>query len=125
MLIATLILICMNLFLTLLILGELFLIKGIKRRPSLEKTVSRMPVVSKEIIITVSREMKKAIDRELVLNQYAKWIGGLTVENPILAIYIQSLDKETDTVIGCLALYQILKAQLEADSLENLTKIKR
>lgn len=122
MLVAVLILLCLVIFLNLLILGELILTR---RRSDLGKITPKLPIVTKEILSTITQGVKRSIDDGTAFDQYAKWMGGLARENPILALYIQNFSKEVRADVSCLNMYQALKAQLEADHLSNLTKIQR
>ena len=126
MLIAILILMCLIIFFNLLILGEIILL----RKRTIQKRISRLPQVKPDILRTLAEELGKIKVAGKESEEGYRWTDEFFLEQPILARYLEveaSKEGRLDAgkMIPAVTMYRLLKAQAEADSLADLTKIQR
>ena len=124
MLIAILTLLCIMFFFNLLFLGELVLIK----RKLYQKQIRQLPVVKPDILRTLAEEIEKIKRAGKQEGEGRRWADELITEQPCLAKYLEvmaSKEGDFDVRIAGTVMYRLLKAQAEADSLADLTKIQK
>jgi len=123
MLIAILILLCFLIFINIFIYGGLILIrKELPRRGNL------LPIVKPDILRTLAEEIEKIKRSGKQEGEGRRWADELITEQPCLAKYLEvmaSKEGDFDVRIMGTVMYRLLKAQAEADSLADLTKIRR
>ena len=127
MLIVIFILLCLMFFLTLLILGEVALIK--KRLYQKQAEIRRLPQVKPDILRTMAEDIEKIKRMDGQGEAGQRWANEFYAEQPVLASYlhIEALktgEFDVEKVVPAYTIYRLLKAQTEADSLADLTKIR-
>ncbi len=124
MLITILILVCILIFLSLINLGETILMKkGMSMRGMSE--ISQLPRVTPGILQTMAGEMER-LNKTEGENKIGKhWAEEFYMEQPCLAEFLERFAKnKPDPIVSSFMIYRLLKAQAEADSLADLTKIR-
>jgi len=124
MLIAILILLCLIFFLVLLILGEVVLIK--KRLYHKQVKIRQLPLVKPDILRTMAEELDKVGRSDGQAEHGRKWADEFFSEQPSLFHFLSTASQAEGrpNIVPAIIVYKLLKAQAEADSLTDLTKIK-
>lgn len=124
MLIAILILVvCLLFFFILLILGEVVLIK----RKFYQRQATRLPQVKPDILRTMAQELDRVTKSDKQSEEGGRWADEFFFEQPVLAHYlgVTSRTEDRPNIVSAVVVYRLLKAQAEADSLADLTKIQK
>jgi len=115
-------------FLTLLILGEVALIK--KRLYQKQAEIRRLPQVKPDILRTMAEDIEKIKRMDGQGEAGQRWANEFYVEQPVLASYLhvealKTGEFDVEKVVPAYTIYRLLKAQAEADNLADLTKIQK
>ena len=124
MIIAILILICWIFFISLLILGEVVLIK--KKLYQKQAKARELPQVQPEVLRTMAGVIERMVRKGSQKREGGKWADEFISEQPSLSLFLKTVEQQDfSSVVTVVVMYKLLKAQLEADSLADLTKIEK
>ncbi len=124
MIIAILILICWIFLFSLAILGEVVLIK--KKLYQKQAKAEKLPQVQLEVLGTLTGEIERMVRKGNQKKGGGRWADEFISEQPNLALFIETgLQQGNSSIVMMVIMYKLLKAQLEANSLTDLTKIEK